>query len=526
MNEMRTEQKTNVKNSVWRLIFVAVSLLVQVAWFLVMIFRLNSYSTLISIATTMVALFAVIKIYGKNTNSSFKVLWIMIIMAYPVLGGAAYFLLGRSGLTHKAKQHFQDIDATLEGILVQDGQTFERLMDKDMGVANQSRYINTCAGYPVYDNTDVTYYSEAYEGLEAQKQELKAAKRFIFMEYHAIEDKESFAGIREILMEKAREGVEVRLLYDDVGSLFFINKKFKILMEEAGVKCRVFNPVMPFLNMFMNNRDHRKITVIDGKVGFTGGYNLANEYFNVTSPYGYWKDTGVKLVGGAVNSLTIMFLEMWNSVRMTDKGYDHYITPARQLYQNFLADSGKVTHYCGYVQPYADSPLDAERVGENVYMNVIKNAKHYVYFMTPYLIITDEMSRELRLAAKRGIDVRIITPGIPDKKIVYKMTRSYYPVLVKDGVRIFEYTPGFCHGKMCISDDCVATVGTINLDYRSLYLHFENGVFLYDCPAIAQVRRDFDETFPQCREVTEKYKSGSAALRFGQCILRMFAPLA
>ena len=286
-------------------------------------------------------------------------------------------------------------------------------------------------------------------------------------------------------------------------------------MKAHGIDCRIFNPVMPVLNIFMNNRDHRKITVIDGRVGFTGGYNLANEYFNITHPYGVWKDSGVRLEGEAVRSLTLIFMEMWNAIRDTDTEYEKYLPDGV-----FEAKGG------GYVQPYADSPLDRERVGENVYMNIIKGATEYVYFITPYLIISDEMKRELGLAAKRGIDVRIVTPGIPDKKLVYRLTRSYYAGLIRDGVRIYEYTPGFCHAKQCICDGKIATVGTINLDYRSLYFHFENGVYLYDVPAIKDIREDFEEVFAVSTEVGNNYHTARSPLkRLGQYFLRLFAPL-
>lgn len=356
------------------------------------------------------------------------------------------------------------------------------------------------------------------------------------MEYHAIEDKQSFGELKEILARKAKEGVEVRLFYDDIGSIGFINTDFIQRMEAEGIQCRVFNRLMPVLNVFMNNRDHRKITVIDGKIGFTGGYNLADEYFNITHPYGYWKDTGVRLEGDAVRSLTVMFLEMWNAIKGTDTDYTPYfLQDGAQPHEAGLAGSVGVTQSdaniaadsaSGFVQPYADSPLDGEPVGENVYMGVVKAASEYVYFTTPYLIISDEMSRELCLAAKRGVDVRIVTPGIPDKKLVYRVTRSYYAQLASAGVRIFEYTPGFLHAKQCVSDDVTATVGTINLDYRSLYFHFENGVFLHRCEAVQKVREDFEDIFPVCREVTEQYaKKQSAAMKFGQCVLRLIAPL-
>ncbi|MDO4333270.1 MAG: cardiolipin synthase [Eubacteriales bacterium] len=512
---MRTEEKTSVKNSIGRLAFVAVSVLLQMAWILFLLIKLNAYSTWISLLTSILALIVVLKLYGERTNAAFKMPWIMVILVFPVMGVCLYLLVGHSKVTRGMQKRFERIDAELADKLVQDPAVAARLEDKDLAVANQMRYIRDYGKYPFYQNTDVVYYSEAVEGLEAQKEELRKAEKFIFMEYHAIEDAEAFRGLKEILAEKAKQGVEVRLFYDDIGSIGFINNDFVKRMEAEGILCRVFNPLIPVLNMFMNNRDHRKITVIDGRVGFTGGYNLANEYFNLTHPYGQWKDTGVKLTGDAVRSLTVMFLEMWNAIKKTDTDYEKY----------FPAVSYQAKEK-GFAAPYADSPLDDEQTGENVYMNVIKNARRYVYFTTPYLIITDEMNRELGLAAKRGVDVRIITPGIPDKKVVYGMTRSYYAGLVRNGVRIYEYTPGFLHAKQCVSDDAVATVGTINLDYRSLYLHFENGVLLYDCEAVRDVKADFDRTFPVCREVTEQYKSGRpAALRIWQCILRLFAPL-
>lgn len=512
---MDAEQKVTVKNSVGRLIFVGISVLLQVGWISFVAIVMNEYSTGISVVTNVIAVLLVLRIYGMHTNAALKMPWIILILVFPVLGICLYFLVGKSDLTKKKRQQFEQIQEELSDKLPQDPDVAERLETQDKAIANQSFYLQNYGKYPIYQNTDVVFYAEASDGIEAQKEAIRNARHFIFMEYHAIEDAESFHAVRDLLAEKVKEGVEVRLFYDDVGSIGFINKDFIKRMEKLGIQCRVFNPVHPVLNIFMNNRDHRKITVIDGKVGFTGGYNLANEYFNLTHPYGYWKDTGVKITGDAVRSLTVMFFEMWNAIKKTDDNYDPY-----------LPDINYQAQESGYIQPYADTPLDEEHVGENVYLNIIKNAKRYIYFMTPYLIITDEMNRELGLAAKRGVDVRVVTPGIPDKKLVYQITRSYYAGLVRRGVRIFEYTPGFCHAKQCVCDDEVATVGTINLDYRSLYYHFENGVFLYDCQAVKDIKKDFDKVLPVCREVTEQYRTGrSAILRTRQCILRLFAPL-
>ena len=277
----------------------------------------------------------------------------------------------------------------------------------------------------------------------------------------------------------------------------------------------MFNPLLPVLNVFMNNRDHRKITVVDGQVGFTGGYNLADEYFNLTHPYGQWKDTGLRLEGGAVRSLTAIFLEMWNATQNTPDDPAAFLVPAA-----VPADAA------GFVIPYADTPLDGQPTGEDVYLNILKNAKRYVYITTPYLIINDEMQRELTLAAQRGVDVRIVTPGIPDKKLVYRVTRSYYGDLATAGVRIFEYTPGFVHAKQFVADDEVAACGTINMDYRSLYLHFENGCWFCGCDAVADMRRDFEELFAVSTEVTEQYAGKrERCVRGINGILRLFGPL-
>lgn len=514
---MRTEEKTNIKNSVGRLIFVLLSLIIQVAWIVTLFVRLNKYYAPLSMFTTIAALLLVLRIYGKHQLAEFKLPWIILIMAFPVLGLCLYLLMGHKDVIRRMRRRFEEIDPKLISELRQDPAVMEELEERDILIANQCRYIHDYGQYPVYHNTAVEFYAEAADGFEAQLEALRRAEHFIFMEYHAIEEAASFSRLKAVLADRAACGVEVRILYDDVGSIGFIDPGFIKRMEAVGVQCRVFNPVMPILNIFMNNRDHRKITVIDGKVGFTGGYNLADEYFNITHPYGYWKDTGIRLEGEAVESLTIMFLEMWNAMKETDTEYTRYLTRYPQAPGEH-----------GFIQLYADSPLDNEPMGENVYLNLIKTAKRRLYVATPYLIISGDMERELCLAAKRGVDVRVITPGIPDKKLIYKVTRSYYAGLVLGGVRVYEYTPGFLHEKQVLCDDTTATVGTINFDYRSLYHHFENGAFLYGCGAIKDIAADFEKTLAASEEVTEQYRyqaGGKPVLRATRSILRLFAPL-
>lgn len=509
------EKTQSMKNSVGRAAFVALSLLLQVGYLVNLISRAGAYSPYITMATQVLALSVVITVFNQTRSSASKISWIVLLLFFPVLGVCLYLLVGQPWATHSIRKRFENVDRSLIDRLPQDESVTRTIEGENPVVAGQVRYIQKWANYPVYRNTSVAFHPQGEAAFEDLKAELRKAEKFIFMEYHAIELSECFLELEAILAERAKAGVEVRLFYDDVGSLSFIGPNFVQRMEALGIRCRVFNPLVPLISAFMNNRDHRKITVIDGRVGFTGGYNLADEYFNVKHPYGHWKDTGVRLQGEAVRSLTVMFLEMWNAVKREDADYSAYTNPQ-------AAETGAA----GYVQPYADSPLDDERVGENVYMNMIKSARRYVWITTPYLILDDEMSYELILAAKRGVDVRIFTPGIPDKKIVFQLTRSYYAQLARGGVRIFEYAPGFLHAKQMLVDDELAAVGTINLDFRSLYLHFENGVFMYKCAAIGDIRRDFEATQPLCREMTQtSLKRRIAPMRVLQSLLRLFAPL-
>ena len=515
---MRTEKKSSIKNSATRLILIGLLVLIQTGWMIFLMMKLNTYSTAITLLLTFIAMFIALKIFGTHVNAAQKMPWLIVITAVPFFGICIYLLFGRSIVTKGVRRSFNNIETNVLTLLKQDKGIIDDIARKDKGVANQCRYISNTARYPVYSNTDVKYYPTTDVSFEAQLVELEKAEHFIFMEYHAIEDAESFSRLKHILENKAQSGVEVRIFYDDLGSIFFLNKEFIKQMRQKGIQCRVFNPLKVIVNMFMNNRDHRKITVIDGKVGFTGGYNLANEYFNYTHPYGQWKDTGIRLEGDAVQSLTVTFLEMWNAVSekaTNDTDFSKYI-----IHYDYKAQQ------TGFVQPYADSPMDNEQVGEEVYISMINKAENYCWFMTPYLIITDEMTHALCLAAKRGVDVRIITPGIPDKKFIYNITRSFYHGLVKHGVRVYEWTPGFCHAKMSIVDDCMATCGTINLDYRSLYHHFENGCFMADCQAVVEIKNDLIRTMGECRDVTDQYCTGrSAYLRLGQLFMRLFAGL-
>lgn len=509
---VKTEHKTG-GNAVLRATLVAVALLIQIGWLLLLALVLTEYSRPISVLTWLLRVVVVLKLYSKHTNAAMKMPWIMLILVFPVMGVSLYLLLELAGDPGVGKR-IRKIRWQMQGSILTEESVLQTLEQNDLSVANQFRYLQNMSGNPVYANTQTTYYAEANDAFEAMKRDLEQAEKFIFMEYFIVEDRSAFWELQQILIRKHRQGVEVRLLYDDIGSVGYVNLAFAKRLNEAGIRCVPFNPAVPFLNLFMNHRDHRKITVIDGKVGYTGGYNLADAYFDRGRPYGKWKDTGLRLEGEAVRSLTATFLELWCATTREEGPFPQYL----EVRHSVQAE--------GYVLPFGDDPLGQERLAKNVYMNLIAGSKQSLYLITPYLIIPDDMGSALRLAAKRGVDVRIITPGIPDKKTVYAVTRSYYAGLVSQGVRIYEYTPGFCHAKQCISDGKIAVIGTSNLDYRSLYHHFENDVLLYGCEAVDDMKDDFEVVLSQSKEVTENYRKGlRGILMIWQCILRLFAPL-
>ena len=512
---MKRREKRSSSNSILRIIFVGVSVLFQVCWLMILILKLNRYGTYIHIISSVLALIAVVRLYSRHTTSALKTTWIMLILAFPVMGLSLFLMLEIFGDLGRVGKRLRSIRRTTRAALPENQPLLEELRRKDPAAAGIGRYLLRYAHSPIYKNTHTRYFAEATDAFEAMKQDMRKAEKTIFLEYFIVADCEAFWQLRDILAERAAAGVDVRLMYDDIGSVGYASFRFARELEKMGIRCRVFNPALPIVNRFMNDRDHRKIAVIDGVIGYTGGFNLSNEYFGITRPFGKWKDTGIRLEGEAVRSLTTSFLELWHVGDLQEQVPQ---VCGKQM------DAPCVSE--GYVQPYADSPLDPERVAENVYMDLAAAAKESLWFITPYLIISDEMISALSLAAKRGVDVRIITPGIPDKKIVYQITRSYYGCLVSQGVRIFEFVPGFCHAKQCLCDGIMASIGTSNLDYRSLYHHFENDVFLYGGPAVEQMKQDFEELFPQCAEVTERYRTGrNKGLRIWQCILRLVAPL-
>lgn len=491
------------------------ALLIQLTWFFFAAFRLSEAFVPINILLNLVSLFVVLYIINRNSNPTVKLAWIVPILFIPLFGGIIYLMFGGKSPTRNMRRKLERSAARLHPLKPDHSALCEEIFEADPAAGGQIRYLNN-NGFPVYHNTESKYFELGDTLFPVILEEIEKAEKFIFMEFFIIAEGRMWHSILDVLKRKASEGVDVRLLYDDVGSLTVLPYGYDRELEKAGVHCIAFNTFKPVLSIVMNNRDHRKILVIDGKVGFTGGINLADEYINEKVRFGHWKDTAVMLRGEAVRSLTLLFLEMWNAFRPTDSSFEQFM-PCFEEDEHPESD--------GYVLPYGDSPLDDEILAENVYLNIINHAKRYLYIFTPYLIIDNETITALRLAAKRGVDVRIITPAIPDKKNIFHLTRSHYGVLIESGVKIFEYTPGFVHAKSFVCDDEIATVGTINLDYRSLYLHFECGVFFYKSSIVSEVRVDFLKTQDVSTPAKIMQKPVGLFRGLYYAVLRLFAPL-
>ncbi len=502
-----------------RMAIVSLLILLQIGWVAFLFIRFTSYSRMISVAFRILSLLVVLYIIRRYDNPAVKLAWIVVILLFPLFGGLLYLYIGGKKPTRNMRRK---LEATLQEsarYLVFDPKIQEELNKTDTVAAGQVYYLEKQSGFPACRDSEIVYFPSGEECFESMLEDLKKAERYIFLEYFIIEEGIMWNSILKILTQKVKEGVDVRVMYDDVGSIFVLPSNYDRSLREKGIKCVVFNRYIPLLSTVFNNRDHRKILVIDDKAAYTGGINFADEYINEKQRFGYWKDNGVRLSGKAVHSMTMMFLQMWNTFAADKLDYNRFLYREEAYTRNVKKDAP------GIILPYSDNPLDSEGVGENVYLNLINSAVHYIYFFTPYLIIDNELITSLTLAAKRGVDVRIITPGIPDKKMVFLETQSYYEQLVEGGVLIFQYRPGFVHSKVAVCDDRFATVGTINLDYRSLYFHFENGVYLYECPAVMDIKEDILTALKDCTNITKELCRKNMLFQLVQGILRIFAPL-
>ena len=423
-------------------------------------------------------------------------------------------------MTKRSRNRMAEVENMVAPLRIQSNEVKEQLKTCSSVAYKQSNYISNIASYPVYKEHTSKYYKVGQDMYADMLEDLKNAKEFIFLEFFIMQPGIMFDSIVDVLEQKAKEGVQIRLIYDDLGCIKNFPPKYYKVLQKKGIHCACFNPFRPFLSIIMNNRDHRKILVIDGKVAYTGGVNLADEYINEVQRFGYWKDAGVRLTGDCVWSFTTMFLEMWS-----------FITKGKEDYTRFLVtgnpcDNNQTNTAEGFVQPYADCPLDKKYISEAVYLNLINHAEKYIYIFTPYLIIGTELATALINAASSGVDVRIVTPEIPDKKLVYLLTQANYEPLIRGGVKIYQYKPGFIHSKCFVVDDEYASVGSVNMDFRSLYLHFECGTFMYKTECVGKVKEDAMDTFTECREISlMDCENKNIVIQMLLSILHLFAPL-
>ena len=497
--------------------FALLMLLVQVAAFVAMFIWISDYSKVLMGFTTILSAVMIIFEVNRTEESTFKVTWITLISIIPIFG-VLFYLFTRSGtISRNINDDYNNAQEINKKYLAESEDVMKNIILTDRLEGSFAKYLSRYGGSPAYSDTAVQYYPVGERMYEDMKRELVKAEKFIFMEFFIINStSRMWHEIFEILKQKVKQGVEVRIMYDAMGCVATLPRHYNEVLERHGIKCRVFSPIVPLISTHQNNRDHRKIIVIDGAVAFSGGINIADEYINQKERFGHWKDTGFMLRGDAVAGFTSMFLDMWNVYDENEEDGGKYITASSQ--NNVSAT--------GFVIPFGDTPLDDVYVGKRAYIHNLDTAMDYVYIMTPYLVIDDEMFESMKYAAQRGVDVKIIMPHIPDKAYAFYLARTYYKELIKAGIEIYEYTPGFVHAKMSVSDGRRAIVGTINHDYRSLYLHYECAAYMLEVPAIIDIERDFKDTLEKSQKITlEDIKHFNIFTRLIGHILRLVAPL-
>lgn len=496
-----------------RLVLVALLILVQ-AYLVLQIY--GGLPQIVEILFSIIGFAIIIDLVNSRKNQSFAIAWIIVILLIPGFGALLYLLFADKRIPKGLRGLNEQNNIDPEILLPQERHLLKEIREESYTIYKQVNYIMQSGSFPVYDETLVEYYPVGEDKLASMLVELEKAEKYIFLEYFIIREGIMWNSMLDILIRKVQEGVDVRVMYDDAGTINNLPEDYKITLESYGIKVHVFNRLRPIMMVQMNNRDHRKILSIDGKVGYLGGINLGDEYINQLERFGHWKDSAIKLDGKAVWSLTVMFLQFWNVLNSIDESEEDI----EKYNPNYSVEAD------GYVQPYSDSPTDDEVLGENIHLNFMSNAKKYLYIMTPYLIPSKEMKRVLELQSKSGVDVRIIVPHKPDKWYVHAITKSNYEELIGNGMKIYEYKPGFIHSKNLLADGVAGIIGSTNLDFRSYYLNFESGAFMYKSKAIDGLIEDFEVTFEESIEITmDDVKSTPWYIRIGRQILGLFSPL-
>ncbi len=488
-----------------RLLHVILLLALQVYIIFSFFTWLTGYIPYYRAITTLFTILMLFYLFNSDMDSSAKLTWLFIIALVPVPGALFYGFTRVEFGFRSLKERMIEIMSETSGIIKTHDSIKKKLRNNSSDINQISKYLNKTGCFPVFQEENITYYSSGEKMYEAILEEVSKAQHFIFLEYFIIEEGYMWGKLLKLLKEKADAGVDVRVMYDGMCEMKQLPYNYAKRLEAIGIRAKSFAPILPFISTYYNYRDHRKILVIDGKVAFNGGVNLADEYINIVKRFGYWKDSAVRVKGEAANAYTLMFLQMWS---FDEKEFDYKkfltVDSSKNNSKNKHMDSNlaRTSRKKGYLIPFGDIPLDGYKVSENIYMDILNRADSYVHIMTPYLIMDDELENSIKFAAQRGIDVKIILPGIPDKKMAYSLAKSRYHSLLRSGVKIYEFTPGFIHSKNLVSDDKRAVVGTINLDYRSLYHHFECGTLLYETKCIGDIENDFQSTIKKCTEIT------------------------
>lgn len=501
-----------------RITIVFLLLVLQVFLIVIALQEAAEYYFVLNTIFIAVSIVYGIKLLRRDVPTTIKLPLIIMLIAFPFIGIFLYYFSFENKLRKKWIKNSKNQTFTLESLYIEDSDIRHQLLSEDQMIYKQSQYIANNTFLPVYNNTETKYFESGESFFKSLIEDLKNAKDFVFLEFFIISKGELWNNILEILKQKVRQGVEVRVIFDDVGSFKNLPFGYNKILEKLGIKCVVFNPIIPMLSLFHNNRDHKKIAIIDGKIAYTGGLNIADEYINKKVRFGHWKDTGIKIIGDATKSFTLMFLETWHYFKDSSEDCSIYLNVMPLIKNDF---------HKGYVHPYLGDPMVENSIARDVYLNIINNANEFIYFSTPYLAVDQEFLLALTKASKRGVDVKIVTPHIPDKPYIFRVTESYYKTLINHGVNVYEYTPGFMHAKMIISDDKIATVGTVNFDYRSFYHNYECGVWLYDTNSITDIKSDFQNTINKSVKVDDDFIKNNINWfkRLLGELFKLFAPL-
>lgn len=498
-----------------RVFAIALSVIIQVAIIVILMEEMAASYLYFQAALSIIGLLVFIVLVNKKMNPEHKMIWAFLVIVFPLLGIMLYFILWLNSPKKKTIKKYTTFN---ENIVKQDGSYKEEVYQICKDFKGQYKYIENMSSLNVYKNSKCTYLKSGTRFYNSLIKDLKDAKEFIFMEYFIINHGKMWDSILEILKQKVKEGVEVRLVYDDLGSAKYVRGNYFKQLRKYGIKCYKFNTMIPLVSSYHNNRDHRKITIIDGYIAYTGGINLSDEYMNITSPFGHWKDNAVRIEGEATNNLTILFLQSYALASKEKQEFDKYLYNKEK---HPVIESNEV------LLPFGTGPSNMyyKNMSSDVFLHLINQAKKSIDISTPYLVIDYALTNALIAASVRGVKVRILIPSIPDKKLVYAFAKDTAHDLSSYGIEIYTYTPGFNHAKSFLVDDEIAFVGTTNLDFRSLLHHYECGVLIYNSPCLKDIDSNFEDDYLKSKLMNEKELRSNVVVKLILSFLKVFQSL-